>query len=92
MNVLAIMGTCLSLDNIEQRESNSRSKEIDKQLLELKRQERNVIKILILGTGESGKSTLVKQMKIIHSEGYTKEEMMSFRVCIIKITSVTTFI
>jgi guanine nucleotide-binding protein subunit alpha len=78
------MGTCLSLDSSEEKKSNARSKEIDKQLLEMKRQERNVIKILILGTGESGKSTLVKQMKIIHNEGYTKEEMMSFKVRIMK--------
>jgi guanine nucleotide-binding protein subunit alpha len=78
------MGTCLSLDSSEEKKSNARSKEIDKQLLEMKRQEKNVIKILILGTGESGKSTLVKQMKIIHNEGYTKEEMISFKVCIIK--------
>lgn len=42
--------------------------------------ERNVFKILILGTGESGKSTLVKQMKIIHNEGYSLDEMLEFRV------------
>lgn len=33
----------------------------------------------LLGAGESGKSTLVKQMKIIHSDGFTKEELCSFR-------------
>jgi hypothetical protein len=31
------------------------------------------------GAGESGKSTLVKQMKIIHSDGFTIEELRSFR-------------
>ena len=34
---------------------------------------------LCVGAGESGKSTLVKQMKIIHSDGFTKEELRSFR-------------
>lgn len=32
------------------------------------------------GAGESGKSTLVKQMKIIHSDGFTDYELMSFKV------------
>lgn len=44
--------------------------------------ERGVFKVLILGTGESGKSTLIKQMKIIHHEGYTPDEVMEFRVSI----------
>lgn len=41
----------------------------------------NVCKILLIsaGAGESGKSTLVKQMKIIHSDGFTREELQSFR-------------
>ena len=34
---------------------------------------------LITGSGESGKSTLVKQMKIIHGDGYTLEELKAFR-------------
>ncbi|KAH9414015.1 Guanine nucleotide-binding protein subunit alpha-13, partial [Dermatophagoides pteronyssinus] len=42
-----------------------------------------IIKILILGTGESGKSTLVKQMKIIHNDGYNREEMLEFRPIIL---------
>jgi hypothetical protein len=31
------------------------------------------------GAGESGKSTLVKQMKIIHGDGYTSEELVSYK-------------
>ena len=32
------------------------------------------------GAGESGKSTVVKQMKIIHGDGYSREELKSFKV------------
>lgn len=34
------------------------------------------------GSGESGKSTIVKQMKIIHQNGYTKLELMTYRTTI----------
>lgn len=31
-----------------------------------------------LGTGESGKSTFIKQMRIIHGSGYSDEDKRSF--------------
>ena len=37
------------------------------------------IKLLLLGAGESGKSTIVKQMKIIHDNGYSLEERELFK-------------
>ena len=39
----------------------------------------NINKILMLGSGESGKSTIVKQMRIIHGAGYSEFERMDFR-------------
>ncbi|KAF8267928.1 G-protein alpha subunit [Lactarius quietus] len=36
------------------------------------------------GSGESGKSTIVKQMKIIHQNGYNQEELFAFRPLIWK--------
>ena len=38
------------------------------------------------GAGESGKSTIVKQMKIIHQNGFTNEELMSYRPTIYRNT------
>ena len=37
-----------------------------------------------IGSGESGKSTIVKQMKIIHQNGYTQEERQLYRLTIYK--------
>ncbi len=31
-----------------------------------------------IGTGESGKSTFIKQMRIIHGTGYSEEDKRSF--------------
>ena len=32
------------------------------------------------GAAESGKSTLIRQIKIIHSHGFSKQELLSFKV------------
>ena len=37
------------------------------------------VKLLLLGAGESGKSTFLKQMRILHGEGYDKEDLLKFR-------------
>lgn len=39
---------------------------------------------MCLGSGESGKSTIVKQMKIIHQNGYSVEELAMYRLTIYK--------
>jgi len=39
---------------------------------------------LFTGSGESGKSTVVKQMKIIHQNGYTNDELALYRHTIYK--------
>lgn len=40
--------------------------------------------MFFLGSGESGKSTIVKQMKIIHQNGYTVEELALYRLTVYK--------
>ena len=37
------------------------------------------VKLLLLGSGESGKSTIVKQMKIIHEDGYNDQERKAYK-------------
>lgn len=41
-------------------------------------------KVLLLGVGESGKSTVLKQFKILHQGGYTKDELHKMRPVIYK--------
>uniref|UniRef100_A0AAR2L4K8 Guanine nucleotide binding protein (G protein), alpha transducing activity polypeptide 2 n=1 Tax=Pygocentrus nattereri TaxID=42514 RepID=A0AAR2L4K8_PYGNA len=64
----------------EDKEMAKRSKELEKQLQEDADKEAKTVKLLLLGAGESGKSTIVKQMKILHQGGYTKEEQIAFRM------------
>ncbi|OBA20022.1 guanine nucleotide binding protein, alpha subunit [Metschnikowia bicuspidata var. bicuspidata NRRL YB-4993] len=42
------------------------------------------VKILLLGSGESGKSTIVKQMKIIHKDGFSDAEAYDYRPFVYK--------
>ncbi|KAH9406649.1 hypothetical protein TYRP_013632 [Tyrophagus putrescentiae] len=46
------------------------NQKIEHQLRKEKRNSRKHIKLLLLGTGESGKSTFIRQMRIIHEHGY----------------------
>ncbi|XP_063811270.1 guanine nucleotide-binding protein G(t) subunit alpha-2 isoform X1 [Pseudophryne corroboree] len=63
----------------EDKELAKRSKELEKKLQEDAAKDAKTVKLLLLGAGESGKSTIVKQMKIIHQNGYSEEECIEFK-------------
>ena len=42
--------------------------------------QRKTTKLLLLGTGDSGKTTFVKQMKILYGGGFTEEELSQYKV------------
>jgi guanine nucleotide-binding protein subunit alpha-12 len=55
-------------DDSMAREQTRKSRKIDEMLAKDKRLLRKQVKLLLLGAGESGKSTFLKQMKIIHGQ------------------------
>lgn len=63
----------------EDRAAQERSKQIDRNLRADGEKAAREVKLLLLGAGESGKSTIVKQMKIIHENGYRKDECLQYR-------------
>lgn len=73
----AAMGCAMS--NAADKEAAERSKKIDKDLRIAGERAAREVKLLLLGAGESGKSTIVKQMKIIHETGYSPEECEQYR-------------
>ena len=77
--MLLTMGGCTSRNASEAPTTPDklRSIAIDRQIAEDERNSKKECKILVLGSGNSGKSTIVQQMKAIH--GYTPDELLSYR-------------
>jgi len=65
----------MSEDDKEQKRIND---EIERQLRKDKSDARRELKLLLLGTGESGKSTFIKQMRIIHGAGYSDDDKKAY--------------
>lgn len=90
--VISCFGSCLTgapdAHYFENAESAKRARLRDKQLTKLlhkhHKEDLKRLKLLLLGTGESGKSTITKQMRIIHINGFTNGERMAKIVDIIK--------
>lgn len=65
-----------SPEEIEQR---NKSREIDKELERDKQLLKRQVKILLLGAGESGKSTFLKQMRIIHGVKFDNDYLKEYQ-------------
>ncbi len=66
------MGLCGSIE--VDPDQSSVDRHIDQELIKQHRKTMAEVRILLLGAGECGKSTILKQMKILHRNGFTKEE------------------
>jgi len=61
------------------------NRQVEKEIRESKKEASNDIRVLLLGTGESGKSTVAKQMKIIHT-GFSKHDLLSYKTAVLSNT------
>ncbi len=80
--LLPLLGSCCACPSgktAEEVELASRSKQIDRQIKSDQRKMQQEVKLLLLGAGESGKSTFLKQMKIIHGVVFEPEHLKEFR-------------
>jgi len=66
----------------EEAEQRNRSREIDKIIERDKQHYRRQVKLLLLGAGESGKSTFLKQMRIIHGYDFDDTVIEEYRTVI----------
>ncbi|KAF1385751.1 hypothetical protein PFLUV_G00111040 [Perca fluviatilis] len=74
--------TCVCFLSEEEKTTIAVDREIERILKQQKKKQRREIKILLLGTGESGKTTFIRQMRIIHGRGFSEEERRTFAKCI----------
>jgi len=65
-------------------DSETREESKEETALPTKKKGKKQVKILLLGTGQSGKTTIGKQLKILHQNGFTPEEIMHYRDLIYK--------
>eukprot|EP01103_Thecamoeba_quadrilineata_P000791 TRINITY_DN10697_c0_g1_i1.p1 TRINITY_DN10697_c0_g1~~TRINITY_DN10697_c0_g1_i1.p1 ORF type:complete len:352 (+),score=87.69 TRINITY_DN10697_c0_g1_i1:78-1133(+) len=70
------MGNCLS---DVPGDIKARSKDIDHSLSSYSKEVKHEQKLLLLGPGESGKSTVVKQLRICYTKGFEEDELLSFK-------------
>jgi GTPase SAR1 family protein len=74
------MGNCNRSGSIE-KDKNALI--IDEIIRKEKRDFKKQINLLLLGAGDSGKSTIFKQIRIIHLSGFNEEERKSYKLAVI---------
>jgi len=78
------MGLCSSSENLtaeekeKRRQDQIRSKSLDNDMQKEHTVDQQINKLLLLGAGESGKSTLFKQMITIYGKGFPEAERKTY--------------
>ena len=77
------MGNCCSQDlSPAELEAISRNEALTSLQQQDAAKDARDVKLLLLGTGDSGKSTIFKQMQVLHSAGFTREQREQFRAVV----------
>ncbi|XP_013108597.1 guanine nucleotide-binding protein subunit alpha-11 [Stomoxys calcitrans] len=76
-----LLRACFLTDQ-EKAELNRHNK-AQSDLMKWAQEKRSEIRLLLLGTGESGKSTFIRQMRIIYGNGFSEEERRGCKVLIL---------
>ncbi|KAJ6239538.1 g protein alpha i subunit [Anaeramoeba flamelloides] len=61
------------------KKEKKKAKKLEKQLENSKKLQNKEVSILLLGTGDSGKSTLVKQLQILYRDGFNNKEIEDYK-------------
>ncbi|KAJ9164724.1 Guanine nucleotide binding protein, alpha subunit [Coniochaeta hoffmannii] len=70
---------CFGGRNKEDEAGAAKSRELDKIIRADEKRMQREVKLLLLGAGESGKSTVLKQMKLIYAQGFSKTEKLEWK-------------
>ncbi|TFY82376.1 hypothetical protein EWM64_g1630 [Hericium alpestre] len=74
------MGLCLSSGGVDVSEDDKkRNREAEKVLKDARMKMTSQVKVLLLGSGDSGKSTILKQMRLIHKVPFSAQEVEQYR-------------
>lgn len=77
------MGLCASdqgsPDEVAKKQAErARSRDVDRAIASTQHTDQQISKLLLLGAGESGKSTLFKQMQKIYGKGFSEQERKAY--------------
>ncbi|KAI6210770.1 hypothetical protein M3Y96_00363300 [Aphelenchoides besseyi] len=59
------------------------NQQIEQEIRKERVAERRTIKVLLLGSADSGKSTIAKQMRILHANGFNETELVNYRYMVL---------
>ena len=76
----------------DEREIRRINSDIERQIKRDRREAKKQYKILLLGAGESGKSTFIRHMRIIHGEGFSERERAEARETVLSNLTVSIYL
>lgn len=72
------MGSLCSRHQHQDAEENAQAAEIERRIEQETKAEKHIQKLLLLGAGDSGKSTIFKQIKLLFQTGFDEAELKSY--------------